>query len=207
MRREPNCCLFAMTREIWVCRKSKSQSPTAASVTAIIHLISNDWGISQYPFIPGHEVIGTVAGVGARCPFADGRPTRRPGLAIEFLRAMRVVHPRHGKPLCVVRSDLRAPARGLCQPGPRQRALCDSDSGRALPSEEAAPLLCGGITVYNPMRTHGVNPSSRVGVVGIGGLGHLAIQFARVFGAEVDGFFFLRSKRRRGPGAGRAATL
>ncbi|HEV2215358.1 MAG TPA: zinc-binding dehydrogenase, partial [Terracidiphilus sp.] len=44
------------------------------------------------------------------------------------------------------------------------------------------------ITVYNPMRTHGINPSSRVGVVGIGGLGHLAIQFARVFGAEVTAF-------------------
>ena len=58
----------------------------------------------------------------------------------------------------------------------------------ALESEQAAPLLCGGITVYSPMRTHGVNPSSRVGVVGIGGLGHMAIQFARVFGAEVTAF-------------------
>jgi uncharacterized zinc-type alcohol dehydrogenase-like protein len=58
----------------------------------------------------------------------------------------------------------------------------------ALESERAAPLLCGGITVYNPLRTHGVNPSSRVGIVGIGGLGHLAIQFARAFGAEVTAF-------------------
>jgi uncharacterized zinc-type alcohol dehydrogenase-like protein len=58
----------------------------------------------------------------------------------------------------------------------------------ALPSEQAAPLLCAGITVYNPLRTHGINPTSRVGVVGIGGLGHLAIQFARVFGAEVTAF-------------------
>jgi uncharacterized zinc-type alcohol dehydrogenase-like protein len=58
----------------------------------------------------------------------------------------------------------------------------------ALESQFTAPLLCGGITVYNPLRTHGVNPSSRVGIVGIGGLGHLAIQFARVFGAEVTAF-------------------
>jgi uncharacterized zinc-type alcohol dehydrogenase-like protein len=58
----------------------------------------------------------------------------------------------------------------------------------ALDSAHAAPLLCGGITVYNPLRTHGINPSSRVGVVGIGGLGHIAIQFARVFGAEVTAF-------------------
>jgi uncharacterized zinc-type alcohol dehydrogenase-like protein len=58
----------------------------------------------------------------------------------------------------------------------------------ALESESTAPLLCGGITVYNPLRTHGINPSSRVGVVGIGGLGHMAIQFAKVFGAEVTAF-------------------
>ncbi|MGH9563704.1 MAG: zinc-binding dehydrogenase, partial [Terracidiphilus sp.] len=51
-----------------------------------------------------------------------------------------------------------------------------------------APLLCAGITVYNPLRMNGINPSSRVGVVGIGGLGHLAIQFARVFGAQVTAF-------------------
>jgi uncharacterized zinc-type alcohol dehydrogenase-like protein len=58
----------------------------------------------------------------------------------------------------------------------------------ALDSERAAPLLCGGITVYNPIRTYGVNPSSRVGIVGIGGLGHLALQFAHAFGAEVTAF-------------------
>jgi uncharacterized zinc-type alcohol dehydrogenase-like protein len=58
----------------------------------------------------------------------------------------------------------------------------------ALDSEHTAPLLCAGITVYNPLRTHGINPSSRVGIVGIGGLGHLAIQFAHVFGADVTAF-------------------
>jgi uncharacterized zinc-type alcohol dehydrogenase-like protein len=54
-----------------------------------------------------------------------------------------------------------------------------------LESENVAPLLCAGITVYAPMRNHGVRPSSRVGVIGIGGLGHLGLQFAKTFGAEV----------------------
>ena len=58
----------------------------------------------------------------------------------------------------------------------------------ALDSENAAPLLCAGITVYTPLRTYGVSPASRVGIVGIGGLGHLALQFARIFGAEVTAF-------------------
>jgi uncharacterized zinc-type alcohol dehydrogenase-like protein len=56
---------------------------------------------------------------------------------------------------------------------------------KALESEHAAPLLCAGVTVYAPMRNHGVTRASRVGVVGIGGLGHLGIQFAKAFGAEV----------------------
>jgi uncharacterized zinc-type alcohol dehydrogenase-like protein len=55
----------------------------------------------------------------------------------------------------------------------------------ALESENVAPLLCAGITVYSPMRNYGVRPSSRVGVVGIGGLGHIGLQFAKAFGAEV----------------------
>jgi uncharacterized zinc-type alcohol dehydrogenase-like protein len=57
-----------------------------------------------------------------------------------------------------------------------------------LESENAAPLLCAGVTVYTPLRTYGVSPASRVGVVGVGGLGHLALQFARVFSAEVTAF-------------------
>jgi uncharacterized zinc-type alcohol dehydrogenase-like protein len=57
-----------------------------------------------------------------------------------------------------------------------------------LESERAAPLLCGGITVYNPIRSSGINPASRVGIVGVGGLGHMAVQFAHAFGAEVTAF-------------------
>jgi len=57
-----------------------------------------------------------------------------------------------------------------------------------LESENAAPLLCGGVTVYSPLRNHDVRPYSRVAVVGIGGLGHLGLQFARAFGAEVTAF-------------------
>jgi uncharacterized zinc-type alcohol dehydrogenase-like protein len=65
---------------------------------------------------------------------------------------------------------------------------------KALESENAAPLLCAGITVYSPLRNHGVRPSSRVGVIGIGGLGHLGIQFAKAFGAEVTAFSTSKDK-------------
>ena len=63
-----------------------------------------------------------------------------------------------------------------------------------LESENVAPLLCGGVTVYSPLRNHGVRPSSRVGVIGIGGLGHMGLQFAKAFGAEVTAFSTSKDK-------------
>src|ERR1700757_1234399 len=65
---------------------------------------------------------------------------------------------------------------------------------QVLESENVAPLMCAGITVYSPLRNHGVRPSSRVGVIGIGGLGHLGIQFANAFGAEVTAFSTSKDK-------------
>jgi alcohol/geraniol dehydrogenase (NADP+) len=160
-----------------------------------LHLISNDWGISQYPFIPGHEVIGTVTATGAGV--RSLKAGQRVGLGWQSnscgecewcIRGMENLCPAP-EATCVHRhggyaSHVRANARFVI-PIPE-----------GLLSDEAAPLLCGGITVYNPMRTHGVNPSSRVGVVGIGGLGHLAIQFAHVFGAEVVAFSSSASKEQ-----------
>ncbi len=152
-----------------------------------LHLITNEWGISQYPFIPGHEVVGTVAAIGQQVhSLAVGQ---RVGLGWQSnscgqcewcTRGMENLCPnseatcvrRHGGYANRVRANVR-----FVFPIPE-----------GLESEHAAPLLCGGITVYSPLRTHAVNPSSRVGVIGIGGLGHLAVQFARVFGAEVTAF-------------------
>ena len=152
-----------------------------------LHLISNDWGISQYPFIPGHEIIGTVTAVGSGV--RTHKVGDRVGLGWQSNSC----------------GECEWCSRGLENLCPFQEATCVRRNGGyascvranarfvfhipdALQSEQAAPLLCGGITVYSPLREHGVNPSSRVGIVGVGGLGHLAIQFAKVFGAEVTAF-------------------
>ena len=152
-----------------------------------LHLISNDWGISQYPFIPGHEIVGTVTAIGSGVHTL--KPGQRVGLGWQSNSC----------------GECEWCSRGLENLCPSQEATCVHRHGGyadrvranarfvaaipdALPSEQAAPLLCGGITVYSPLRDHGVNPFSRVGIVGIGGLGHIALQFARVFGAEVTAF-------------------
>jgi uncharacterized zinc-type alcohol dehydrogenase-like protein len=127
-----------------------------------VHLIDNDWGMSKYPFIPGHEIVGTVTAIGADVKnLATGD---RVGVGVNSRFAIPV------------------PA--------------------VLESENVAPLLCGGITVYSPLRNHGVRPSSRVGVVGIGGLGHLGIQFAKAFGAEVTALSTSRDKEEEARGFG-----
>jgi uncharacterized zinc-type alcohol dehydrogenase-like protein len=152
-----------------------------------LHLISNDWGISQYPFIPGHEVIGKVSALGADVKqlavgqrVGLGWQSNSCGVCEWCIRGMENLCPSL-EATCVHRNGgyadrVRANSRFVI-PIPD-----------AIESENAAPLLCGGITVYNPIRNHGVNPSSRVGIIGVGGLGHMAIQFARAFGADVTAF-------------------
>ncbi len=152
-----------------------------------LHLIANDWGISQYPFIPGHEIIGTVAAAGSEV--SSVTVGQRVGLGWQSNSCGQCEWCTQGmENLCPTAEATCVRRHGGYANRIRAHARFVIAVPEALPSEEAAPLLCGGITVYNPLRTHGINPSSRVGVVGIGGLGHLAIQFARVFGAEVTAF-------------------
>jgi alcohol/geraniol dehydrogenase (NADP+) len=152
-----------------------------------IHLISNDWGISQFPFIPGHEVVGTVAATGAGVHSLQ--PGQRVGLGWQANSCGMCEWCLQGlENLCAASEPTCVHRHGGYADRVRANARFVIPIPDALESESAAPLLCGGITVYSPLRKHGINPSSRVGVVGIGGLGHLAVQFARAFGADVTAF-------------------
>jgi len=149
-----------------------------------VHLIDNDWGISQYPFILGHEVVGTVAAIGSAV--RDRSVGQRVGIGWqadscgicewclqgdEHLCAQ-------SQPTCIGRNGGYAGAI-------RVNSKFAIPVPEALASEGTGPLLCGGITVYSPLRNLNVRPASRVAVIGIGGLGHMALQFARAFGADV----------------------
>jgi uncharacterized zinc-type alcohol dehydrogenase-like protein len=158
-----------------------------------VHLIDNDRGLSKYPFIPGHEVIGTVVaagsavknrGIGERV--GVGWQADSCGIC-EWCRQGDEHLCAQSQPTCVGRNGgyadkIRVNSR-FAIPVPA-----------TLDSENAAPLLCGGITVYSPLRNHGVRPYSRVGVIGIGGLGHIGLQFAKAFGAEVTAFSTSKDK-------------
>lgn len=149
-----------------------------------IHLIDNDWGISSYPFIPGHEIIGTVAAVGSKV--TDFTVGSRVGLGwqanscgkCDFCTAGLENLCGRNQPTCVGRhggyaEKVRANQRFVF-------AIPD-----ALDSAQAAPLLCGGVTVYAPLHNHNIGAGAKVGIVGIGGLGHLALQFGHARGCIV----------------------
>jgi len=152
-----------------------------------VHLIDNDWGVSRYPFIPGHEIVGTVSAIGSEV--RQHKLGDRVGIGwqadscgiCEWCRQGDEHLCASAQPTCVGRNGGYADAIRVNA----KFAIAVPDG---LESENAAPLLCGGVTVYSPLRNHDVRPYSRVAVVGIGGLGHLGLQFARAFGAEVTAF-------------------
>ena len=158
-----------------------------------VHLIDNDWGISKYPFIPGHEIVGTVVGVGSAVK--DRTMGERVGVGWQADSCGICEWCRQGEEhLCAKAQPTCVGSNGGYADKVRVNSRFAMPVPTALESESAAPLLCAGITVYNPLRNHGVRPSSRVGVIGIGGLGHLGIQFAKAFGAEVTAFSTSKDK-------------
>lgn len=152
-----------------------------------LHLIDDDWGMGGFPLVPGHEIIGTITALGPEVQHLArdqrvgvGWQRSSCGLCEPCLRGEENICPQ-SQATCVghpggfaerIRTDAR-----FVFPIPTKLA-----------SENAAPLLCGGATVYSPLRRYGVTPNMRVGVIGVGGLGHLALQFARAFGCEVTAF-------------------
>ena len=141
-----------------------------------IHLIDDDWKKSPYPLVPGTRWSGGCCAAGPRSrtsrsasAWASAGSTAR---ACSASCACRSREPVPGADRDVRRSSRRA--RGADD---RRRALRAADARRAAPAPRRAPLLCGGVTVYAPMRRFGMTGESRVGVIGIGGLGHMAIAF------------------------------
>jgi len=152
-----------------------------------IHLIDNDWGLSKFPFIPGHEIVGTVSAIGSLV--RDLTVGQRVGIGWQADSCGICEWCRQGdEHLCALAQPTCVGRNGGYADSVRVNSRFAIPVPEALESENVAPLLCGGITVYSPMRNFGVRPASRVGIIGIGGLGHLGLQFAKAFGAEVTAF-------------------
>jgi uncharacterized zinc-type alcohol dehydrogenase-like protein len=158
-----------------------------------IALINNDWGTSRYPFVPGHEIVGTVSAVGSGV--RDLTVGQRVGIGWQSDSCGICEWCRQGdEHLCAKAQFTCVGRNGGYADSVRVNSRFVIPVPAVLQSENAAPLMCAGVTVYSPMHNFGVHPSSRVGVIGIGGLGHLGLQFARGFGAEVTAFSTSKDK-------------
>lgn len=152
-----------------------------------LSMLDNDWGMTVYPFVPGHEVIGTIAAVGGQVTHLSVGDTVGlgwySGSCMTCDLCMGGDHNlcRHGEQTIVGRFG-----------GFAEKVRCQAAWAIHLPQGldplKAGPLFCGGITVFNPIVQCGVKPTDKVGVIGIGGLGHLALQFLNKWGCEVTAF-------------------
>jgi uncharacterized zinc-type alcohol dehydrogenase-like protein len=161
-----------------------------------IHFGHADWGTPPYPLVPGHEVAGIVAEVGSAVtrfkpgdPIAVGTVVDSCGHCAECVSGNEVY--------CLNGYTHTYGAKSQDPGGYTQGGYSNSivvrehyafHVPRGLELAQAAPIVCSGITVYSPMRAWGVREGWRVGVVGIGGLGHFAVQTAKKLGAEVVAF-------------------
>jgi uncharacterized zinc-type alcohol dehydrogenase-like protein len=149
-----------------------------------IAMIDNDWGWSQYPLVPGHEVVGTIAAVGAEV--AGVETGQRVGVGWACRSCQRCEWCLRGRESLCARSQ---PTIVSHHGGWAESLRCHWKFAVPLPegiaSEEAGPLMCAGTTVFTPLVQYGVKPWMRTAVLGVGGLGHLAVQFLARMGCEV----------------------
>ena len=160
-----------------------------------LSVIDNDWEMTQYPVVPGHEVVGTIA---------------RAGEHVKHLTVGQAVGLGWHSGYCNECAFCLSGDQNLCASsqatvighhgGFADTVRADANSVVPIPEgmdlESAGPLFCGGITVFNPLVQFDVKPTDKVAVIGIGGLGHLALQFLNAWGCDVTAFTSSEAKKK-----------
>jgi uncharacterized zinc-type alcohol dehydrogenase-like protein len=157
-----------------------------------LHFVRNEWGFTQYPAVPGHEIVGRVTSLGSGVKKFKVGDTVGVGCLVDSCRTcsdcragLEQYCPDMTMTYGSMDKRLNAPTLG----GYSQSIVVTEDFVLRMPAHlnlaAAAPLLCAGITTYSPLRHWKVGPGRKIGIVGLGGLGHMGVKFARAFGAHV----------------------
>uniref|UniRef100_A0ACD5Y249 Uncharacterized protein n=1 Tax=Avena sativa TaxID=4498 RepID=A0ACD5Y249_AVESA len=159
-----------------------------------LYTIKNEWGTAMYPVVPGHEILGVVTSVGSGVTKFKAGETVGVGYFLGSCRSCECCGNGYEN-YCsgmVLTSNGIDPEHGgaVTQGGFSDVIVVNQDYvvrvPDGLPLDGAAPLLCAGVTVYSPMMRFGLNtPGKHLGVVGLGGLGHVAVKFGKAFGMKV----------------------
>ena len=157
-----------------------------------IHTIRNEWGGTRYPCVPGHEIAGTVSKVGSKVTKYSKGDTVAIGCLVDSCRTCHSckedLEQHCESPTFTYNSDEKQTG-GVTYGGYSQNIVVDENFLLRVPSNldlaAATPLLCAGITTYSPLKRFNVGKGQKVGIVGLGGLGHMGVKLANAFGAHV----------------------
>jgi uncharacterized zinc-type alcohol dehydrogenase-like protein len=161
-----------------------------------LHMTRNEWGNSIYPLVPGHEIVGRVVGVGSSSKKFKLGELAAIGVIVDSCRQCAPCH-RGDENYCDKGPTLTyaSPDRvdgSITMGGYSSNYVVDERFAHTVPTNldlaAVAPLLCAGITTYSPLRHWKAGPGMKVGIVGLGGLGHMALKFAHSFGAHTVQF-------------------
>ena len=158
-----------------------------------LHQARNEWQGTTYPCVPGHEIVGRVTRVGSAVTGFQPGDRAAIGCMVDSCRTCPSCQDGEEQfcdqgPIWTYNAEDRH-SGGMTYGGYSQSIVADQAFVLRVPDNldlaASAPLLCAGITTWSPLRHWGVGPGQKVGVVGLGGLGHMAVKFAKALGAEV----------------------
>jgi uncharacterized zinc-type alcohol dehydrogenase-like protein len=152
-----------------------------------LSMLDNEWGMTQYPFVPGHEVVGAIAAIGeAVNQLKVGQKVGLGWYARSCMHCEWCMSGNHN--LCLTAEGTIVGRHGGFADKVRAHQSWAIPLPENLEPATAGPLFCGGITVFNPIVQLDIQPTDRVGVIGIGGLGHMALRFLHAWGCDVTAF-------------------
>ncbi|WP_009963179.1 NADPH-dependent aldehyde reductase Ahr [Verrucomicrobium spinosum] len=158
-----------------------------------LSMLDNDWGMTRFPFVPGHEAVGTVTALGSGAKgLKIGQHVGIGWSAYSCLSCHECLSGRHN--LCAKSQGTIVGRHGGFADKLRAQWTWVRPLPAGLDMATTGPLLCGGITVFSPFFEYAIPATARVGIIGIGGLGHMALQFANKWGCEVHAFTTSESK-------------
>lgn len=169
-----------------------------------LHTVNGDWGPQPYPLVPGHEIVGVVTSTGADVKNYKVGDRVAVGCMVDSCQECDQCH-NHEEQFCRhgMTGTYGAPDRqtgDITQGGYSKHIVVREEFVLSIPDNmdisKAAPILCAGITTFSPLRTWNVTKGTRVGVIGLGGLGHMAVKLAVAMGAEVTAISRSKNKEK-----------
>ncbi len=168
-----------------------------------LHTARNEWKNTTYPCVPGHEIVGKVTATGAKVKKFKKGDLVAVGCLVDSCRtcsACRENLEQHCVNPIFTYNSPEKQTKGLTYGGYSKDMVVDEDFVLKVPVSldpaAAAPLLCAGITTYSPLKRFGAGKGKKVGVVGLGGLGHMAVKFGSSFGSHVVVFTRSQGKEK-----------